>query len=148
MNTQNKRRLLRSLSRLSAFLLWTVLVRLIDVRPVGPLGSAVGFAALNQAVHSLTGVHLPLYTATDLLSLVPLGFVLGFAGLGLAQWVRRRSLRRVDRCLIALGGFYLVVLAGCIGSRISSAAFCSARGGGAVRRRQRCGDAVTPHRMA
>lgn len=112
MNTQNKRRLCLTLGQLSAFLLWTVPVRLIDVRPVGPLDSAVGFAALNQAVHGLTGVHLSLYTATDLLSLVPLGFVLGFAGLGLAQWVRRRSLRRVDRSLIVLGGFYLVMLAG------------------------------------
>lgn len=96
---------------LGAFLLWTAGVMAIDVQPIGPLGSAVGFAALNRFVHGLTGVHMALYEITDLLSLVPLGFVLGFALLGLAQWIRRRSLRKVDRSILVLGGFYGVVLA-------------------------------------
>ena len=39
---------------LGAFVLWTVLVGLVDIRPIGPNGSRVGFAALNGFVHDLT----------------------------------------------------------------------------------------------
>ena len=52
-----------------------------------------------------------LYTVTDWLGLVPVAFGFGFAALGLAQWIKRRSLRSVDRSLILLGIFYIVTLA-------------------------------------
>lgn len=96
---------------LVAFLLWTVAVRFIDVQAIGPQGSAVGFATLNRFVHELTGVHVSLYIVTDLLGLVPLGFVIGFALLGLVQWIKRKRILKVDRSILALGGFYIVVLA-------------------------------------
>jgi undecaprenyl-diphosphatase len=96
---------------LGAFLLWTAGVCLVDVRPIGPMGSQVGFAGLNGWFHSLTGVHWWLYDLTDLLGLASLG-ICGIFGLqGLCQWVRRKSIRRVDGELLALGGFYLTVLA-------------------------------------
>ena len=96
---------------LGAFLLWTAGVCLVDVRPIGPMGSAVGFAGLNGWFHGLTGVHWWLYDLTDLLGLASLG-ICGIFGLqGLCQWVRRKSIRRVDGELLALGGFYLTVLA-------------------------------------
>ena len=96
---------------LAAFALWTAAVCAVDVKPVGPMGSSVGFAAVNGFVHELTGVHMGLYVLTDWLSILPLGMVLGFALLGLAQWVRRKSLFKVDFSLFALGGFYALVLA-------------------------------------
>lgn len=95
---------------LAAFVLWTVAVCRIDVQPIGPNGSSVGFAGLNGWVHDLTGVHMGLYVLTDWLGLVPIGFVLGFAVLGLVQWMRRRKLFRVDHDILLLGGFYLLVL--------------------------------------
>lgn len=84
---------------------------MIDVQPIGPEGSAVGFAALNGFVHRLTGVHMALYTLTDWLSVIPPIFLAGFALLGLVQWVKRKHLLKVDRSILVLGGFYLVVLA-------------------------------------
>lgn len=94
-----------------AFGLWTLAVCTCDVQPVGPLESCVGFAALNRRFHSFTGVHMRLYTVTDWLGLVPLAFALGFALLGLMQWLRRRSLLKVDRSILALGACYLLVMA-------------------------------------
>lgn len=96
---------------LAAFVLWTVLVDLVDVKSIGPRGSTVGFATLNRWVHDLTGVHMPLYVVTDWLGLVPFGVALAFAVVGLVQWVKRKSLFRVDRSILALGGFYAVVIA-------------------------------------
>ena len=93
------------------FTLWTIAVCCVDVQPIGPRGSFVGFAALNGWFHDLTGVHMDIYTMTDWLSLVPLGIVCGFGMLGLAQWIGRKSIRRVDRSILALGGFYITVMA-------------------------------------
>ena len=99
------------LTFLTVFALWTALVRFIDVQTIGPNGSSVGFAALNKAVHETIGVYWKLYTVTDLLGMIPIGFALGFAVLGLVQLIRRRSLFKVDRSILALGGFYIVVMA-------------------------------------
>jgi undecaprenyl-diphosphatase len=52
-----------------------------------------------------------LYTITDWLGLVPIGVAFGFAVFGLVQWVGRKSLFKVDRSILALGGFYIIVLA-------------------------------------
>ena len=93
------------------FLVWTVAACLFDVEAIGPLGSAVGFSTLNKSFHALTGVHMPVYVLTDWLGLVPFAFVLGFALLGLWQWIRRRSILAVDVSLLALGAFYFTVMA-------------------------------------
>ena len=107
-----KRKFLHSgLGLLAAFALWTAAVCLVDVQPIGPMGSAVGLAAVNGFVHDLTGVHMGLYTLTDWLGLVPLAVVMGFACMGLCQWIRRKRLRLVDRDILLLGGFYLLVMA-------------------------------------
>lgn len=107
---KTKKQLYIGISLLLAFVLWTVLVRCVDVRAIGPRGSAVGFAALNGAVHRFFGVHMTLYVITDFAGLVPVAFMLGFAILGLCQWIGRRSFFAVDRSLLCLGGFYIAVL--------------------------------------
>lgn len=94
---------------LMAFSVWTAAVCLVDVRPIGPQGSAVGFAAVNRFVHNLIGVHLTLYTITDWLSLVPFGVCACFGLLGLFQWCQRKSIGKVDRSILILGAFYSVV---------------------------------------
>ena len=96
---------------MAAFALWTAAVGFVDVQAIGPQGSAGGFATLNGFFHNLTGVHMSLYLITDWLSLIPLGFVPGFALLGLVQWIKRRKLLRVDYSILVLGGFYVVVMA-------------------------------------
>lgn len=95
---------------LTAFVLWTVLIRIADVQAIGPNNTAVGLATVNRFFHNLTGVHLSLYVITDWLSFVPLGFVTGFALLGLGQWVKRKQLTKVDRSILVLGVFYMVVI--------------------------------------
>ena len=93
------------------FALWTVLVRFVDVGSIGPEGSSVGFATLNGFVHELTGVNWFLYTVTDWLGIVPIAVALGFAILGLVQLIKRKSLWKVDHSILALGVFYIVVMA-------------------------------------
>ena len=107
----NRKACYGGLGLLGAFVLWTAALFAVDVAPIGPMGSRVGFSTLNGWFHNLTGVHLPLYEITDWLSLLPLGVIVGFGLLGLVQWRKRGHLLRVDRSILALGGFYLLVLA-------------------------------------
>jgi undecaprenyl-diphosphatase len=109
MKKRNNITLWMALGLLAAFALWTAAISVIDVQPVGPNGSEVGFAAANVAFHDATGVHMALYNITDWLGLVPVFLGMGFAVLGLVQLIGRKSLLKVDRSILALGGFYLIV---------------------------------------
>ena len=110
MNQKRKLLFAVSLFAIAAFALWTLAVKFIDVRAVGPQGSSVGFAKLNTWFHGLTGVHTPLYVITDWLGLVPFFFAAGFGVLGLCQWIKRKSIVSVDRSILLLGGFYVTVI--------------------------------------
>ena len=101
----------KAIGFLGAFFAWTAAVKGIDVQPIGAAGTEVGFATLNGLFHRITGVNWFLYHITDWLSLIPIGVVFGFALLGLWQWIKRKKLGLVDRDLLVLGGFYLLVLA-------------------------------------
>ncbi len=109
MKKENQRNFCIATCMLLAFLLWTVAIQFVDVQAIGPQESS--FATINQFVHNLTGVHMSLYTITDWLGLVPLVFVIGFALLGLVQWIKRKHLLKVDYNILILGGFYIVVMA-------------------------------------
>ena len=109
MKKVNLKNLVVSASFLAAFFLWTVAVKIVNVQAIGPLNTKVGFATLNAFFHNLTGVHMWLYVLTDWLSLIPVAFVLGFALVGLIQWIKRKRLGYVDQNIIALGGFYILV---------------------------------------
>ena len=92
-------------------LLLILLVRCVDVAAIGPEGTSVGLSRLNQAAHDLTCVNMAWYNITDVLGFAAIFLVLVFAAAGFAQLVRRRSLAKVDREILALGGLYVVVFA-------------------------------------
>lgn len=98
------------LSIIASFILWTILVIVVDVRAIGPNGSSVGFATINSFFHDLTGVNMTLYTITDWLGLVPIAFCFGFGIFGLVQWIKRKDILKVDYSILALGLFYIVTM--------------------------------------
>ena len=102
--------LLTGILLLMGFAAWTFLIQTVDVQPIGPNGSSVGFAALNGCFHQLTGVHWMLYTLTDWLGLVPIAVCLIFAGAGFIQLVRRKRLFKVDLDILLLGVYYVLVI--------------------------------------
>ena len=107
---QNQRSLWIMLVALFMFVAWTLALTKVDLQPVGPEGTVVGFATINSAFHEWTGVHMWLYEMTDWLGLVPIIVVLGFGMLGLIQLIKRRSLFKVDSDILILGVFYILVM--------------------------------------
>lgn len=96
----------------AGFVLFTLLLTCVDVQSIGPQRATVGFATVNEWAFQLLGVHLQWYHLTDWLGVVAIAIAFGFAVAGLYQWVKRKSIRKVDRYILALGGFYLLVI-GC-----------------------------------
>lgn len=112
MKRNGKRELIWGLALFSAFLVWTALVRTVDVLPLGAGGTNIGFAAFNVWFFNRTGVHMALYTLTDWLVLVPIFVCFVFGGIGLCQLIKRKSVLKVDGDILWLGAYYIVVIFG------------------------------------
>lgn len=95
---------------LLTFVLWTVLLQFVDVKVIGPNNSSVGFASINNFARNLIGVNMDLYVITDWLGLVPIAVCFSFGILGLVQLIKRKSIFKVDKSILALGLFYLAVM--------------------------------------
>ena len=95
------------------FLLTVVLialVRLVDVAPIGAQGTRIGLSHLNQFIFDLFGVNMLWYHITDWLGIAAILTAFVFAVTGLVQLIKRRSLLKVDREILSLGGLYIVVI--------------------------------------
>ena len=112
MKSDGKKYLLAGIGFVVAFVIWTVLIQTVDVKPLGQNGTNIGFATFNCWFHKLTGVHMSIYTITDWLGLVPIFVCLLFGGVGLVQLITRRNLFKVDCDIILLGIYYIIVIFG------------------------------------
>ena len=55
-----------------AFAVWTALIQMVDVQPLGQNGTNIGFATFNCWFHRLAGVNMTIYTITEWMGLIPL----------------------------------------------------------------------------
>ena len=78
------------------FILFTVLIQIVDVHTIGPKSSSVGFASINGPIHEFLGVHTLWYSITYWLGFVPLSTAGIFAAVGLKQLIQRKSLLKVE----------------------------------------------------
>lgn len=111
MKNNSKKKWCLGIIFISAFLLWTMLIQKVDVQPLGVKGTMIGFATINCWFHEITGVHMVIYHMTDWLGLVPVFTCMFLGVLGLMQWIKRRSIRKVDYDILCLGIYYIVVIA-------------------------------------
>ncbi len=93
------------------FVLFTVACATVDVQPVGPDGTSVGFAALNGAVHDAIGISDFWYDFSQALGYASFAIIAFYGLTGLTQWIKRKNMLKVDSDILALGVFYLIVLA-------------------------------------
>ena len=91
------------------FLIFTVLVKFVDVKNIGPLNSEVGFAGLNELflVESTSKVW---DIVSDIIMVISLLVVCLFIVVGIAQWVNRKSLKKVDKNIFVVAGLYVAVV--------------------------------------
>lgn len=107
---ENKKRNIIISIVLSLFaIIYTILVKFVDVKEIGPNSSKVGFANLNRSVFRAFGENERWYNLTKYLGYIFVLIVLTYMVIALIQLVKRKSLFKVDKELIVLGCFYIVV---------------------------------------
>ncbi len=90
--------------------LFTILVKNVDVKPIGPNESMVGFADINKLFHNLIGSNMAIYKITEVLGYIPIVMALVYVFIGLKQLIKRRSLLKVDKEIYVLALFYILVV--------------------------------------
>lgn len=115
-----KRLLISALILLVATILFTILVKCIDVVNYHPIvvetlepykdSIQVGFSQLNLFVNGKIGYHSLPYKLSTVLGYVAFAPVAVFGLIGLIQLIKRKSLKKVDHHILVLGVFYIVVL--------------------------------------
>lgn len=103
-----KRLLALGLCLLLAFAVFTVLVMKVDLQPIGPEGSKVGFATINGFFRDKVGYHPDLYDFTEGLGYGVLLVAAALALLGLSQMLKNKSLK-MERALWFLVALYAAV---------------------------------------
>ena len=91
------------------FILEIILLKTVNVAPVGPQGTEVGFSAINAAFQNAHTFHKGFYTVSKLLGVVTIATAVAFAGIGVYQLIKRKSLLKVDLEIRILAILYLVV---------------------------------------
>lgn len=89
--------------------IFTVLVKVLDVQAVGIEGTNLGFATLNVAVHNLIGEHEIFYYLTQITGIFSIIIALGYVAYAGFQLYKKKDLKKIDKELYILGGFYAIV---------------------------------------
>ena len=108
---KKKKYLIISFVLIFVSIIYTILVKFVDVQSIGDTNTNVGFASINQLVFSSIGVNKIWYDISDILGLFPILSVGIYALIGLMQLIKRKNIFKVDKEIIALGVFYVVVIA-------------------------------------
>ncbi len=90
--------------------IYTVLVFFVDKAPIGPEGTEVGFAVMNGTFRDAIGLN-PLWDKiTDVMMALSFAAALSFVVMGVVQLVRKKSILKVDKEILALAVVYVLVV--------------------------------------
>lgn len=103
-----KKKLLISVSFITLYVLFTISLLYVDRKAIGPNNSIVGYSTINNWFHNFTGVNWLLYDITDWGGIPPIILGMIFGVVGLVEWIKRKSIKKVDNFLFVLGGLYIV----------------------------------------
>ncbi len=107
MKKQTKNHLIIALIFVLAAIIYTILVKFVDVKNVGPLNSAVGFASLNVMIYDTLPYNHLAHKLSDYISYASFVLVALFLIIGFIQLFKRKSLLKVDGNILALGILYV-----------------------------------------
>ena len=90
-------------------LIYTLAVKFIDVKPIGPNSSKVGFALINNFFKETFSFNEAFYKITKYLGIIPFLLIAFYAFIGISQLIKRKSILKVDKKILFLGLFYILV---------------------------------------
>jgi len=105
----NKKMIISTILILLA-VVFTILVKVVDVKQVGVNETYIGFATINKFILETVGINMRWYYITDWLGLIPILMAIAYALIGFIQLIKRKNIFKVDKEIILLGLFYVVVI--------------------------------------
>ena len=106
----NKKMFIGSAVFFAMFVLFTILVKYVNVMPVGPQNSEVGFASLNKAIADSLPYNEFMYDVSEVLGYLAILTVGIFGLFGIMQLFIKKGFKNVDKDLYILCGLYVCVL--------------------------------------
>ena len=91
-------------------IIYTLLIKYVDVATVGKENVEVGFSTLNKFFYDTFGVSETWYKITKYLGLLAFLICAYYGFIGIKQIIKEKSIKKVDKRLIYLGIFYVIVL--------------------------------------
>ncbi len=99
-----------SISLIILAVFFTIIIKTVDVKAIGPNNSFVGLSSINHFFSQNIKYNQVWYQISEILGIMAILLALVFAFVGLYEWIKRKSLKKVDPELFLLGAFYVVVL--------------------------------------
>ena len=94
---------------LTVFLLFTLLVAMVDYKPIGPRGSEVGLAAVNGFLHSHFGYNDLFYVLSKLLGYICFLIPVINAGVAVRDICRKKSLFKIGPDVLSAFVVYVLM---------------------------------------
>lgn len=91
-------------------IIYTLMVKYVDVKPIGPNSSEVGFSWINGIFRDLIGSNMIIYKISEVFGIIILLLVVIYGSIGLYQLIKRKNPFKLDPEIIKLGCFYVFVL--------------------------------------
>ena len=105
-----RKNLIITILLLISSIIFIVLLKRIDIKCDAVNNSCIGFSTINQFIFNKIGVNMTWYVITEWLGIIPILISIVYAIIGLKQLIKRKSIRKVDKEIIILGIFYIVVI--------------------------------------
>ena len=103
--------LLLSIILLGCFVVWTIMLKTVDVQAIGANDTDIGLATLNISFFNAVGVNEIGDKLSDLLFYPIIGSALIFVLIAIIQLIKRKSVFKIDKELIcALFGYLTIIL--------------------------------------
>lgn len=107
---KSKKHILIIYSLFMVFILLTFSVAFIDVKTIGQANVEVGLCFINKLVTNI-GYNKILDKFSDVILLIGIGSIIGFAILGCIQLIKRKKFLKVDKEILSFGlGIIIMVL--------------------------------------
>lgn len=107
---KNKKSFICFIIFLIIFIIFTALVKIVDVKAIGPVDSEVGFSTINEWFHNKLVYNDLFYKVSKYLGYISFLIIGFYALVGLKQLIERKNIFKVDKEVLVLGAFYILVL--------------------------------------
>lgn len=110
MEKTNKKTMTLAITSAIVTVLYTIMVAFFDKGAIGPDGTEVGFSHINKVfLDLLNGPNDLLYKISEILGYTSFLLAAFFAVIGLLQWIKRKSIKKIDSTIIAMGCLFVVL---------------------------------------